>query len=85
MLWQRILKFIGTFQVSTGLVQTYNDSTSISGKLCGKTLKGSSYNSTDKDLTVIFHSDGSVQDRGFSARYNVSYVKDIGWLSIFET
>ena len=78
MLWHRILKYIGTFQVSTGLVQTYNGSTSISGKLCGKNLTASSYNSTDKDLTVIFHSDESVQDRGFSARYNVSYVKDAG-------
>ena len=59
-------------------MEKYENSTSISGKLCGRNLTLPEYESTNKDMTVLMHSDVNVQDRGFKASYEASLVNYTG-------
>ena len=59
-------------------MEKYENSTSISGKLCGRNLSLPDYESTNKDMTILMHSDINVQDRGFKASYEASLVNDTG-------
>ena len=64
-------------QVSNGSAEEYDNRTSLSGKLCGddppmmQTCKHT-------DMTVLMHSDHSVQDTGFRVYYETTFLADTG-------
>ena len=70
--------FLMYFQVSKGLVTTYDASTSISGKLCELTSDPQMYVSTETELTVLMVTDEFEADKGFAASYEINPAPNTG-------
>ena len=59
------------FQVMKGVVTSFDQADSVSGKLCGQWLSTTVYNTTNEDMTVLMKTDYSVENTGFLATYQI--------------